>query len=255
MPFDNILKRLSQKEVITPYLENAIMADNWPDQYMVPVDSSPYYGKGDGYFHPSTHPLMGARQLYYMFHPETRGKLYVEPKRLTSQMIFAMGSALHAVVQTQFQMTGLLEPEDVEVEYVNHDHHVRGRIDFILNHPSRGRTVVEMKTLVSRMFGKLEEIKPEWDAQLSIALDNMGASEGILLVVERGDPFRIREFVVPRNDALLSEIYTKFDYVRECIALNTPPKACCAPDSKEMKDCPARFKCWLSENRNDWPGQ
>ena len=49
-----------------------------------------------------------------------------------------------------------------------------------------------------------------------------------------------------RNDELLSEIFAKFDYVREAIAANEPPEHCCPLDSVKMKACPARFECWLS---------
>jgi hypothetical protein len=96
-------------------------------------------------------------------------------------------------------------------------------------------------------FDKQTEIKPSWDAQLSIGLDNFGADFGILLLVETGYPFHMREFRVPRNDQLLSEIYRKFDYVRECIELNTPPKHCCPYDSLTMKACQARVVCYLAE--------
>jgi hypothetical protein len=71
---------------------------------------------------------------------------------------------------------------------------------------------------------------------------------GILLLVEAGWPYAMREFVVPRNDELLEQIYTKFAMVRECIANNTPPEYCCNLDSDEMKKCAARFQCWLRED-------
>ncbi len=248
MAYESLFERLAHREMVTPYLENAIMADTWPDQYEIKVDSRPYYGLGDGYFHPSTHTMMGERQLYYMFHPDHREKMVREPKRLASQMIFAMGSAMHAVVQTQFQMANVLEDKDIEVEYINKEHHVRGRLDFIVTAPGGLRIPVELKTINPFLFQKTKEIKPTWDAQLSLALDALGFNEGILLMVTRGDPFLIKEFRVPRNDELLSKIYKKFDYVRECIALNTPPKPCCALGSNEMKGCPARFECWLKED-------
>lgn len=249
MVYENILQRLLMRESLTPYLENAMITDKWPDSYNIKVDTSPYYGHGDGYFHPSSHPMMGARQLYLMFHPDTRDKMHVEPRRFQSQMIFAMGTALHSVVQTQFQMAGLVtSDDDIEFEYVNREHHVRGRIDFIVDHPDGRRIPVEMKTINSWGFSRLEGPKDSWLAQLNLGLDNSGYDEGILLVVERGDPFRIKEIPVTRDDKLLSEIYGKFDYVRECIDLNTPPKPCCALDSNEMKSCPARFQCWMRED-------
>ena len=247
--FAKILKSLAEnKELVVPWLESALLADNWPESYQIKIDSSPYYGHGDGYFHPSTHSLMGARELYYRFHPATRDKIIAERRSLQSHMTLAMGSALHGVVQTQLEMAGLCNPEDIEVEYVNKEHHVRGRIDFIVNHPDGQRIPCEMKTQNTFGFNKQETIKETWDAQLSLALDNSGFSFGVLLVLESGFPYRMKEFTVPRNDALLSSIYSKFDYVRECIALDTPPKPCCPLDSQQMTKCPARFSCWMSDD-------
>lgn len=248
MTYGSILRSLANREVIIPYLENAILSQEWPDKYTITIDSSPYYGHGDGYFHPSTHPLMGERQLYYLFHPDYRDRIVQERPSLKREMTLAMGSALHGIVQTQFVMTGLVRPDQLEVEYINRDKHVRGRIDFIVNHPDGRRLICEMKTQTNYKFSKQEEIKPEWDAQLSLALDAMGEDTGILLLFESGFPYGLKEFTVPRNDALLSEIYAKFDRVREAIALNRPPMYCCAKGSPEMTSCRARFACHLADN-------
>jgi PD-(D/E)XK nuclease superfamily len=250
--YRDVFRSLADRELLLPYLRHAVLSQNWPDEYTVKVDSSPYYGHGDGYFHPSTHAvttnfnLAGARYLYYLFHPEYQDKLVFAQRDVQDEMTLAMGSALHAVVQTQFVQSGLLVPEDIEVEYVNEDHHVRGRIDFIINHPIGDRVVTEFKTLNSRAFPFQKQIKTEWDAQLSLALDWAGQPYGVLLVLESGHPYRMKEFKVPRNDALLSEIYSRFDLVRESLALDTPPPHCCALGSKEMDRCPARYVCWLA---------
>ena len=244
-PWEGLFRRLADREMILPYFEQAMLSDKWPDEYTVKIDSSPYYGAGDGYFHPSSHPLMGARRLYYMFHPETRDQIIQERRTLQSHMTLSMGSALHGIIQAQFQMAGLItSPDMIEVEYVNRDHHVRGRADFIVDHPQGERLLVELKTQNSYAFKKQEEIKPAWDAQLSLALDNLGVETGILMVLESGWPYQMREYRVTRNVPLLEEIYAKFDYVRECIARDTPPPHCCADQSDEMKKCPARFLCW-----------
>lgn len=242
--YDNILNRLSRREILLPIFENQMRADSWPQKYTIEIDSSPYYGRGDGYFHPSTHSLMEERQLYYMFHPNTRHLMVQEDFSIEREKTLLVGKSLHAIVQEQMKMTGLVKTEDIEVEYINKDHHIRGRIDFIVTHPMRGRIVVEMKTMTHYKFGKQEDIKPEWDAQLSIALDNMGAENGIILLVETGYPFRMKELPVARNDELLSRIYAKFDRVREAIAMDDTPMACCAPNSTTVSGCPAQFACW-----------
>lgn len=248
MSFESVLKALGQRDLILPYFEASIISERWPDHYDIRVDSSPYYGAGDGYFHPSTHPTMGERQLYYMFHPDTAPLMVWERPHLKREMWFAMGSALHAVLQTQMQMSELIkDPDNIEREYVNHEHHVRGRIDWIVDHPNGQTIPVEFKTQNSFEFRK-DEVKPEWLAQLNLGLDAVGEDFGIVLVAERGGMFDMREHHVRRDEELLADIYARFDRVRQAIADNKPPKYCCAPDSEAMQKCPARFQCWLKEN-------
>jgi len=245
-PYGTVFKSLVSGDMVSPYLKNAVLTGNWPMEYNIPVDSSPYYGTGDGYFHPSTHGLMGARQLYYMFHPETRDKMMPEQRTFSDEMLLATGSALHAVVQTQFQQVGILRPENVEKEYIIKAHHIRGRTDMVVDHPTGGMLPVEFKTMNVERFKFLKDIKPIWDCQLSMALYGLDYDYGILLVMQRGDPYEMVEFGVPRNDTMLNQVFAKFDYVRESIEKNEPPEHCCGKGSPEMKKCPARYCCWLA---------
>lgn len=247
-PYGSILSGLAERELLLPYFRNALLSQKWPDSYQITIDSGPYYGHGDGRFHPSSHPLMGARELYYRFHPEHQKHLVHEARNVQSEMTLSMGSALHGVIQTQFQMAGLItSPEHCEIEYIIEEHNVRGRADFLVHHPDGNSYPVELKTQNSRAFDMQTQIKPIWDAQLSLALHGLGYPTGVLLVLESGYPYRMKEYRVDRNDQLLSEIFAKFDYVRECIAANEPPEHCCPLDSIQMKSCPARFECWLAK--------
>lgn len=241
---DNILKRLANQDILLPIFENQIRADEWPEKYTIEIDSSPYYGRGDGYFHPSSHPLMDERLLYYIFNPKTAPSMVWEPFSLQRELTVGVGKSLHAIVQEQMKMTKLVRAENIEKEFVISEHHVRGRIDMIVDHPTHGPLVVEVKTRTHYKFGKTTEPLPEWEAQLSIQLDSQGLDRGIILMVETGYPFRMKELHVARNDALLSEIYAKFDRVREAIALDHTPMACCAPNDKRVSSCPAQFVCW-----------
>jgi hypothetical protein len=243
-PYRSIFRSLAERNLLVPYLQNAVLAGEWPDSYQVTVDSRPWYGHGDGYFHPSSHAMLGARQLYYMFHPDHRDRLVPEQRDVPLEMSAAVGSSLHAVVQAQFQHLGLLRPENVEKGFIIEDHHVRGRTDMIVDHPAEGPVVTEIKTRTPRGFdyGKLTE---SWETQLSIALYALGHAQGVLLEIEAGYPWRMREYRVNRNDEMLSAAFAKFDYVRECIAMNTPPPHCCAIGSSEMDKCPAKYECWL----------
>lgn len=247
--FDHILQRLADRDLITPFFEAAMLVDKWPDEYVVKIDSRPYYGldadgKPDGYFHPSTHALLGERELYYRFHPDTRDKMVWERNSVQRQMAFAVGSALHGVVQTQMVMCGLVKPEDIEVEYTNEEHHVRGRIDWVTHHPNGSILPVEFKTRTASRFAWQSEPEPSWVAQLNLGLDAMDADLGILLMLESGYPYRMTEFKIHRDRKLLDDIYSKFDRVREAIARSEPPRHCCPLDSPTMQKCPARWVCW-----------
>lgn len=238
-PLQSILNRMAKSEIILPHFENAWRAG---EEYR------PYYGKGDGYFHPSTHPLMGERELYYRFHPDTRDSIEEEPFSLQREMTMAVGHTLHEILQTMLTRTGMVKPGNIEKDFINAEHHIRGRIDAIVDHPRLGPVVVEIKTRTHYKFAKTTEPLDSWEAQLSIQLDSQGLERGLILMVETGYPFRLAELAVSRNDALLSQIYSKFDGVREAIALNKPPSPCCSPTSGEATSCSARHSCWLHPN-------
>lgn len=249
--FEALLGRLADRDVILPYFEAGMLADNWPEKYPIMIDSSPYYGltdegKPDGWFHPSTHSLMPERELYLMFHPDTKDKMVLERNSVQRQMTFAMGSALHGVIQAQLSMMSLVNPADIELRYTNEKHHVKGAIDWMATLPNGTRVAVEMKTRMPWLFARQTEIEPSWRAQLNLAMDSQDVDLGILLMVESGYPYRMTEFQVHRDSELLAGIYAKFDRVRAAIAANKPPRYCCAEGSEVMKGCPARNVCWLA---------
>lgn len=244
---EGLLGRLANRDLILPFFESFIISDQWPDSYTIEVDSSPYYGLNDGYFHPSSMPLLDARQLYFLVHPDTKDKMIPQRRSLQSQMTLSMGSALHAVLQTQMEIAGIITKDQTEVEYVNTEHNVRGRIDWIANLPNGLTTVVELKTQNSYGFKNQKDVKDSWRAQLNLALDSQDCDLGVLLVLESGWPYSMKEFHVKRDCNILNEIYNKFDYVMECVKRNEPPRHCCVLGSRQMNDCPARGECWLKE--------
>jgi hypothetical protein len=243
----SIMKRLSQRELLIPYLENSLTGDNWPDKYTIEVDSSPYTGTGDGWFHPSSHVLADERWLYYNLHPDFKDKLILERKTLQSALTLAMGTALHAVVQTQFKMAGLITDDGIEVFSISERHHARGSMDFRIKHPNGHKYGIEFKTQNSRSFDAEQVPKPQWVGQLNCYMDWNSLEEGIILVMESGFPYRMKEFHIVRDPDLLSRVYNKWDRVLEAIADNNPPAFCCALGSKTMESCVHRNSCWLAQ--------
>lgn len=275
----SIFKRLVEQQVVLPYLENAFKQDQWPDRYTIEVDSTPYYGlmdeegishevgSGDGYFHPSTHPFMTARELWYRFHPEFSKRLIPERRTLAGHLTLAAGSAMHSVIQTQLNMAKILrrgkdslldewtehrpgvrgmwpERNPYEWEYINSAHNLRGRSDGILDHPLLGDMTFELKTQNSRAYRFQETWKDEWYGQTQCGMDAYGVDEGVILVLEMGYPFDMKEFRVRRDVDFLDRTWEKFAYVRDCLARDVPPRCEHPLDSDLARSCAARALCW-----------
>ena len=247
----SIFRRLADEEVVIPHLEQALYADNWPESYDIKVDlgrHTPPPAGEIGWFYPSTHCLMDQRRLYYEIHPEYRLLLPKEKFPMSSIMSMTMGTAAHAIIQTQLSMAGKIAgPEDIEVRFRNEERRCRGRLDWLFTRGNGTKIPVEMKTQNSRAYGQTKEILPSWECQLQVTMDGLGYEEGVLFLVEMGSPWQMREFRVKRDEKLLNVIYEKWATVLEMVKANTPPDHCCTNGSSDMDKCRAKSVCWLAE--------
>jgi hypothetical protein len=246
-----MFKRLAEEEIVIPHLERALFSDTWPDSYTITVEKYPYKPPPPGeigWFYPSAHCLMDARQLYYEMHPVHRYNLPKKSFPLSAIMSMEMGSAAHSIVQTQLQMAGKIPSDkDIEVRFRNEQRRCRGRLDWLFTRADGTKIPVEMKTQNSRAFGQSKEIQDSWECQLQVTMDGLGYDEGVLFVIEMGYPWQMREFRVRRDEELLNAIYDKWATVLEHVKLDVPPKHCCERGSKTMDNCRAKDVCWLAE--------
>jgi hypothetical protein len=242
----SLYESLSAQNLVIPYVENALMSDKWPDQFEVPIKK--HDSEGDDYFHPSSHAVLGARALYYFLHPDCRSRL--AKRTFSSPDILAMmqGTVFHVIVQEKLKVVGLIEDKHIEVPLINKEVHGRGHMDFVFpHHPMTGKDLpVDIKTASPDSFARMFKPSASYEAQLQLYMDWLptSASEGVILVIEMGRPFRMKEFRIKRNEELLGEIYHRWNYVRECIKTNTiPTEKCCGLDSPTMERCGARHLC------------
>ncbi|HEY6021181.1 MAG TPA: hypothetical protein VIY48_15130 [Candidatus Paceibacterota bacterium] len=247
-----LFRDLADGHVVIPALERALFSNEWPDSYNIKVDlgrhTPPPPGE-IGWFYPSSHCLMDKRRLYYEIHPEHRLVLPEEKFPLSSIMSMTMGIAYHAIVQTQLQMAGrIVSEEDIEVRFRNEERRCRGRLDFLFTRSDGTKIPVELKTQNSRAFVRYQDMLPYWECQLQVTMDGLGYEEGIIFVVEMGQPWQMKEFRVRRDEELLNTIYEKWATVLEHVKANTPPRHCCEKGSSEMDKCRAKSVCWLAEN-------
>lgn len=246
-----LFKGVANDDIVIPALELALFSDKWPESYDIKVDlgrhKPPPPGE-IGWFYPSTHCLMDKRRLYYEIHPDYRDQLPKEKFPMSSIVAMTMGTAAHAIVQTQLQMAGkIVSEDDIEVRFRNEQRRCRGRLDFLFTRKNGKKIPVEMKTQNSRGYSFTDEILPSWECQLQVTMDGLGYEEGVLFVMEMGSPWQMREFRVYRDEELLNLIYEKWATVLEHVVANKPPKHCCERGSTEMDKCRAKSVCWLAE--------
>jgi hypothetical protein len=241
---------LSRKERLVPYLEAAMRTrgfDAWPEEMPVKV-----YNKEreyDGMLHPSTHAAMPELQLYHVMHPEMQSVLKWEPWSIEGMMRVLIGSAGHALLQNMLIWLGFCEESECEVRYRNEDLLSTGQLDW-------RRVVLPDGTALpvdAKFTGWLpkDEPKPAHALQMQIYMDiGMGpygpAEEGLIVYSEMGGQYRMREFTVRRDEAVLKEVYGRWRRVTEMIATETPPTQipfCCSRNTKDHLRCPARFVC------------
>lgn len=242
---DRTLSTISRSEIITPYLEQAIMTSDWPEEYPVKV-----YNKErvwDGYFHPSSDPHAGEYLLYCKFHPELQKKLLKEYISPTLAMTFQIGSALHAIVQSMLIHLGFTTEDEVEVKYVNEERHTSGTTDVRrLTLPNGREMLVDIKTC-----NKLpQSVVNHYKTQIRIYQDNVpnAPDEMAILYIEKSYPHRIRDFIIEKDQEELDSVYNKWNKILEAVEFNDPSSlvpCCSGSGDKKFDECTAREVCPL----------
>lgn len=240
----SLFQKLSQEQLLTPYVENAFESDTWPEDFLS-LDMRPHDSWTDDYFHPSTHTKGEPRYLYYQLHPEHRKNLIPWRPSMSIKLSMLMGSFCHVVIQQKLLSSGMCTTEDIEVPLLNERLHARGHLDIRVRHPLKGTTLpVDIKTANPQAYEYMKAVPWDYEAQLQCYMDWMGLDEGLIFVQMMGYPWSQKEFRIFRDEAILKEVYDKWILVREHIAMNTPPpKTCCGWDSSTMKSCGSQIPC------------
>lgn len=240
---ERTLASYQRNEIITPYIEEALIHADWPEEYPIRVYNKER--KFDNMYHPSTDITKGEMHLYYKFHPELRAFYKEERISPTLQMTFQIGSALHSMMQSMLIHLGFTSEDSVEVRIRDEERMIAGAIDILeLTMPNGERFLVDIKTC-----NKLPlEASHTYSMQLRVYQDvHPDAPERMaLLFVEKSYPHRLRAIEVQPDPDEINKLYDKWDRVRVAIRNNDPKdlKSCCnGPDTEEFTVCPAKSIC------------
>lgn len=252
----DLFEKLSTDSLVAPYVELSLRKEVAADQLIIPL---PNHGsKTDFLFHPSSHCYGDMRQLYYLLHPDYRDCLVERKRAGMDYLSLIQGTIMHCVIQQKLKEDGWITDEHIEVPMFSAEHHGTGHLDVLFpNNPIAGKDIpVDIKTTSSENFGRM--FSPSWSyrAQLNCYMDWGGWDEGVILVIEAGRPFRMKEFRIYRDELILHQIYSKWKKVREYIERNEIPPVCavkdsvCVVGSQTYKNCSARQVCKVNDEQS-----
>lgn len=259
----------NQRLHLVPLLENAIRECSFPDEFSVTFLQYKADRPPDGWFHPSTHPTMSERQLFYYL---TQPDAWVRPPfEYGSRMAVMVGTALHDLVAAVLTNLGvLLEPTGTCVscqrthgkgpgecgEWGVCDPVLkrRGHLDGRLALDTWGSGIYDLKTCTPMVIKDIQDndldgFKRKWPyyyGQQQDYLDLTGDDQSLVLFLGLSQGWPMKEFTIPRDDDYIAAMKTKYQAVRNYEASGTvPPVACCSGGAAARKcaatACPVKI--------------
>lgn len=256
---------MSQKLHLVPLIENAVRECAFPDPFGVTFHGYEAKRKPDGWFHPSTHPTMDERQLYfYLAEPD---RWVEETFEYGPRMSVLMGSATHEILQHVMTEMGILLPPTGICLCCQRPHGTgpgqcnewgvrdetlgrRGHLDGLAAITGWGdwnEGVVDIKTCAPPVIRGIDHhdlptFKTKWPkyyAQMQEYLALTGKRQGLVLFLAMSEGWDMREFTIPRDDVYIARLEAKYRAVRNYVEAGTvPPVACCSGGARARR-CPA----------------
>lgn len=221
----------------------------------------------DDWFHPSTHPTMSARKLfYYLTQPD---RWHPEPWSYEGRMSVTVGTLEHSIVRMALEALGLLQAPTGTCPCCNRPYgpgegecdepgvadpvlRRRGHMDGVVMTPQLGMTGYDLKTINHFGVAKipegptsaaalkwLMEKHPYYYGQMQEYMALSGLRLVVMLFIGMGFPWTMKEIHVEYDPAYVMRVETKYKLVRAAVEAGQPPEACCPPFSKEAASCPA----------------
>lgn len=249
--FSDLMKDRAEGQVVVPMLKTYLHNAEFPDDFAVHFRKGDQNRPADGWFWPSTHPTLCPGYLYtYLTDPDS---LPVEDKEFMNVLALTMGSAVHGFIEMCLRNLGLRTPElnactmcppeknCSEPGFKDDKTGSRGHTDGVLDISSLKPpshipdiTAFELKTMNSRGIRFLEnmdldrwrEKHPVYYAQNQEYMRLSGLRFTIVVVMELGWPWTMREIHVPYDDAAANITRDKYLAVRQAAKDKTPLECC-----------------------------
>lgn len=268
---DNLFARegdmASQGAVLAPLVRLYMAEGRLPVNTRITLPGGNLERDPDDWFHPSTHPTMPERKLYYYL---AQPKLWTpEPWGYEGRMSTTVGTLEHSIVQMALRDLGILIPPQGTCPCCGRSYGPaddecgepgvadpvlkrRGHMDGIVMTQTYGMTGFDLKTINHFSAAKipdgptspealawLKEKHPYYFGQMQEYMALSGLRLMIMLFIGMGFPWVMKEIHVEYDPGYVVALEAKYRAVRQAVAHNEPPHPCCVIGSKESKSCPA----------------
>lgn len=256
--FKRIMEQSETVSELVPVLYGYLDQGRLPDPFKLQVRGGTGDRGPDGWFHPSEHPLLSARQLYYYLTEPAKWRS--KQFDLVIKVSALMGSVMHEIVETALQDLGfLMVPKGIcpacgleqpskckEFGASDEETKARGHQD--------GRLKIEgvvkgfeFKSCAPRVLNgvrsnDIEQFKKKWPyyyAQVQEYMRMTGLRVYVVLFWSMGNPWEMREFNIPFDPIYAGEVRARYLEARRAAEAGVPPMHCCSPGSAQAKSCPA----------------
>lgn len=212
---------------IDAYLERGVFPDTWEITIKNKKEAREY-GDAKIRFSAGSDALLSVTDLY----KKIKGEAQVEKVSAGLRRTFDCGTMWHEYLGAILVDMKFVDPENVErylIHRIETDRGIAygsGMGDLVgVRIPERGEWLVDMKTMNKSSF-EGEVPKYLWDkyvAQINLYGDWFGYDKLMILGIEKDSPHRLREWIIPKNQPLIDEIYSRWTYVSDCLNKGIEP--------------------------------
>jgi hypothetical protein len=230
MTFDasKLIKKLAtgQGSILVPHIDAYQQRGIFPETWTIEIRNNK---APDEHFHPSSDALQDPIKLY-------REKKGLDPIWRPSALLrrtYDCGHMWHGYLQNILVDMGFVRPENVERYVVKTVHTKRGLCtcagtgDLVdVQIPGHGSWLVDIKTMTKETFGQGLDayMLAKYTAQVNLYMDWFDQDQAMILAVSKDSPHEMKEIIIPKNQALIDEIYDKWCFVSQCLRAGIEPK-------------------------------
>lgn len=220
---------VNQGQILAPLIDQYLARGKFPPTWELTIENEKEW---DDHFHPSSDSFTDPDLLYL----DKTGQLKRSPISASLRKTFDVGHMWHRYLQNILVEMGFVRASNVErplqqflwettVPEGLRSFYGKGTADLVdVNIPGHGEWLVDIKTMGKENFqNPPENIMKKYFAQVNLYGDWLKTDKMLILAVCKDSPHDFREWIVPRDEGILEDIYARWRFVSECIAKRIRP--------------------------------